>query len=304
MPITLANPAPLLAAVGLVLALSSSFPAIALALRDFDPLPLAALRLSMAALVALTLLSRSRWPRLGRQQLGVIVIGGLLTGSGFVLGNAGQLTVSIGAASVLLSTQPMFMVLIAVLLFREPFARRNWLGLALAMAGLLLVASGQPGGLQFGAGTTLLLAAAIGNAVLALLQRPLLAVFDPLRLSAMLFVAAAVWLLPWLSQGLSQATEARAGSLAAVVYLALVPTFVGQLCLAHAIRSLGAARTGTLFYLIPVSALGIAWVGIGQQPELGTILGGGVALAGVLLATRRAAARPAAPEPDTARVPP
>jgi drug/metabolite transporter (DMT)-like permease len=294
--------APVLAATGLVLALASSFPAIALALRDFDPLPLAAVRLTLAATVAVVLLSRQSWPRPGRRELAIIALGGLLTGSGFVLGNAGQLTVSIGAASVLLGTQPLYMVLIAVLLFREPFARRNWIGLALAVAGLVMVATGQPGGLQFGAGTTLLIGAAVGNAVLALLQRPLLARYDPLRLSGMLFVAGAIWLSPWLGQGLGQAAAAAPGSLAALVYLALIPTFVGQLCLAYTIRSLGAARAGTLFYLIPVVALIVAWIGLGQRPEVGTVLGGAIALAGVLLATRRAPA-PVAPSPTEASGP-
>jgi drug/metabolite transporter (DMT)-like permease len=281
--------APALASIGLVLALASSFPAIALALRDFDPLPLAALRLSLAAVVGLALLWRGPWPRLNGQQVMMIAVGGLLAGSGFVLGNAGQLTVSIGAASVLLGTQPLYMVLIAVLLFREPFARRNWLGLFLAVAGLGMVATGQPGGLQFGAGTTLLIGAALGNAVLALLQRPLLRVLEPLRLSGLLFVTAAIWLLPWLPRGFVQAAEAAPGSLAAVVYLALIPTFAGQICLALTIRHLGAARAGTLFYLIPAAALVVAWAGLGQRPELATVTGGGIALAGVLLATRRPA---------------
>lgn len=299
---------PLLAAAGLVLALSSSFPAIALALRDFDPLPLAALRLTVAASVALVLMARGPWPRPTRRQVPALALAGLLTGSVFVLGNAGQVTVSIGAASVLLGTQPLYMALIAVLLFAEPFGRRNWLGLGLAAAGLGVVATGQPGGLAFGAGTTLMIAAALGGAVLALLQRPLLAQYTPLRLSAMLFVIAALWLSPWLAQGVAQARQAAPGALAAVVYLALVPTFVGQLCLAHALRLLGAARAGALFYLIPVVALLIAWIGLGQRPEAATILGGAVALGGVLLATRRprggpSAAPPAAPAPQPTPLP-
>lgn len=276
-----------LAAAGMVLALASSFPAIALGLRDFDPLPMAALRLWLAAVAGLGLLALGARVRPSRREVGLIAAGGLLSGLGFVLGNSGQLTVSIGAASFLLGMQPLYIALFGVLLFREVFTARNWLGLGLAVAGLVLVALGQPGGLRFGAGVVLLIGAAISGAAAALVQRPLVAAFDPLRTSALIFLAGAAWLTPWLAQGLGQAARAEAGSVLAVLYLAVVPTFAGQLGLAYSIRYLGVARAGMLFYLIPVTAMAIAWAGLGQRPEAVTLLGGAVLVAGVALATRR-----------------
>lgn len=276
-----------LAAAGMVLALASSFPAIALGLRDFDPLPMAALRLWLAAVAGLGLLALGARVRPSRREVGLIAAGGLLSGLGFVLGNSGQLTVSIGAASFLLGMQPLYIALFGVLLFREVFTARNWLGLGLAVAGLVLVALGQPGGLRFGAGVVLLIGAAISGAAAALVQRPLVAAFDPLRASALIFLAGAAWLTPWLAQGLGQAARAEAGSVLAVLYLAVVPTFAGQLGLAYSIRYLGVARAGMLFYLIPVAAMAIAWAGLGQRPEAVTLLGGAVLVAGVALATRR-----------------
>lgn len=291
----------LLAAGLMVLALASSFPAIAIGLRGFDPLPMAALRLTLAALAGIAILALGAGLRPTRREWLLIAAGGLLSGLGFVLGNTGQLTVSIGAASFLLGMQPLYIALFGVLLFGELFTGRNWLGLALAVAGLVLVSLGQPGGLRLGAGVVLLIGAAVSGAAAALVQRPLVAAFNPLRTSALIFLAAAVWLSPWLLEGLAQAARAETGPLLAVLYLAVVPTFAGQLGLAYSIRYLGVARAGMLFYLIPVAAMAIAWAGLGQRPEAVTLLGGAALVAGVALATRRRPAAPPAAEPAPAR---
>ncbi|MCC5972094.1 MAG: DMT family transporter [Pararhodobacter sp.] len=275
-----------LAAAGLVLSLASSFPAIAIALQSYEPLPLAALRLTLAALAGVFFLVVTLPQGIDMRAAVKVIAAGLLVSAAFVLGNTGQLTVSIGAASFLLGMQPLYMALFSVLLLREVFGPRNWLGLGVSFAGLALISVGQPHGLQFGAGATLLVAAALSNAASALVQRPLLVVFNPLRLSALIFIAGAFWLSPWLAQGIRQLSVAPVGPTLAVVYLALVPTFAGQICLAYTIRFLGVARAGVMFYLIPVVATAIAWIGLGQRPELATIAGGACILVGVVLASR------------------
>jgi len=275
-----------LAATGLVLSLASSFPAIAIALQSYEPLPLAALRLTLAAIAGVVFLVVTRPQRIDGRSAVLVMAAGLLVSAAFVLGNTGQLTVSIGAASFLLGMQPLYMALFSVLLLREVFGPRNWLGLGVSLAGLALISVGQPAGLQFGAGATLLVGAAVSNAAAALLQRPLLAIFDPLRTSALIFIAGAFWLSPWLVQGIQQLSAAPVAPTLAVVFLALVPTFAGQICLAYTIRFLGVARAGVMFYLIPVVATVIAWVGLGQRPELATLAGGACVLVGVVLASR------------------
>lgn len=275
---------PALAVAGTVITWAGSFPAIGMALRDIEPLPMASVRFAIASLLCIAWLAWRRPRGIAGRDLVTLGVCGLLGIALYnILLNSGQTTVSAGAASFIVNTQPMFMAILAVIFLREPFNGWAWFGTTVGFAGLALIAWGQPGGLQFGAGSSLILGAALSAAAFSVMQRPLFARIEPLTVTAIVLLAGAVILTPWLPQGIEQFGKAGAEAKMSVIFLAIAPAAIGQLCWSFAIKAYGAARAGQFLYLIPPLATLLAWATLGDVPQWTTIAGGIAAMAGVLL---------------------
>lgn len=279
---------PVLAVAGTVITWASSFPAIGMALTGFDPLPMAAVRFALAALLAIAWLAWRRPPRFSGKDLATLAVSGVIGIALYnILLNLGQTTVSAGAASFIVNSQPMFMAILAVVFLKEAFNRWAWLGTAIGVLGLATIAWGQPGGLHFGAGSSLILGAAVAAAVFSVMQRPLFARIDPLTVTASVLLAGAIALLPFLPRGISQFATASADARGAVIFLAIAPAAIGQVSWSYAIRHYGAARAGQFLYLIPPLATLIAWLVLGDRPLLTTVLGGLATITGVVIVNTR-----------------
>ncbi len=275
---------PSLAVAGPVLSWAASFPAISYALREIEPLPLAATRFALASLLALAWLAWNRPKSMPAKDYGIVAICGVLGIAVYnVLLNSGQTTVSAGAASFIVNTQPLFMAGLAVVFLKEAFTRWSWIGTILALGGVAIIAAGQRGGLSFGTGASLILGAAFCAAVFSVLQRQLFARSGPLHVTACVLIVGAIAMLPWLPAGAVQFGAASAKTIAAVVFLAVVPAAIGQTCWTYALKSFGAARAGQFLYLIPPTAVLLAWAGLGEVPHWTTLTGGTLALAGVIV---------------------
>lgn len=279
-----ASPVALLAVLTTIVTWAAAFAAIGVALREIAPLPLAAVRFALAALPALAWLAWRRTARPSARDAAIIALSGLLGIATYnVLLNLGQTTVSAGAASFIVNTQPIFMALLAVLFLRERFAPRAWFGAMIGLAGVAIIAHGQPGGIRLGSGWLYILGAAAAAAAYSVLQRPILTRAHPLDLAAAVLLAGAVALLPWLPSGLQGFAEAGPQTRAAVVFLAVAPAAIGQTCWTVAIAAYGAARAGQFLYLVPPTAVAITWAWLGEAPTWLTLAGGCLAMAGVLV---------------------
>jgi drug/metabolite transporter (DMT)-like permease len=289
------NAAAAAAALFTVFVWALAFPLTRIALGQFEPLPLAAIRFGIAALLILGWLAwqRPAVPPL-RDGLRFALCGLIGIAIYNALFNAGQQTVSASAGSFILNTGPVLTAILATLFLGERFTRWGWGGAALGFAGVGIIVAGQPGGLSFGSGAVLIFGAAAAQAVFFVLQRPLVQRYGALASTAYSLLAGSLMLTPWLGQGLTTLTRPgiAAPAVVAVVSLAIFPAVLGYAAWSHAIGHFGAARSATFLYLVPPAATALAFGISGEVPGAMTIVGGLIAVAGV--AVVNAKGRPAA----------
>ncbi|WP_186249976.1 DMT family transporter [Burkholderia gladioli] len=267
-----------------VLSWASAFPFIRIGLHELSPMQLAAARFATAAVLVLGWLAWRRPRRPSARDAMAFALSGLLGIAGYnALLNTAELSVAPGAAAFIMSTSPIVTAILSTLFLREKLNRWGWAGSLFSFAGIGLIASGQPGGLALGSGTTLILLAAAGSAVYFVLQRRLIPVYGPLACTAYTLLAGAVLLLPWLPGALRSlaAPGALHAALPAVLVLGIFPAALGYASWTFALSHFGPARATHFLYLVPAAAMGLSIFMTGEQPGLATLGGGSIAIAGV-----------------------
>jgi len=275
------------AAAGTVLLWASAFPAISVAVRGLGPAGLAVTRLTVAsAVLALAApLMRVRRPKLG--DLPLIALCGLAGMTGYqLLLNAGERVVPAGTASLLVATAPVYASLLAVAFLGERSSRRRWAGSAVALAGTALIAASH--GLGFGASALVVLGAAVLQGVFHTAQKPLLARYTGFEVTAYAMWAGTLFILPWTGSLLralwGPGAHAGAAAIGSAVFLGVAPSAAGFVLWAYAMARMDVGRVTVSLYLVPAAAIGIALVWLGQVPGPAELIGGAIALAGVMLA--------------------
>lgn len=209
--------------------------------------------------------------------------------------NAGERTVSAGAASLLVNTTPVFTVLLAAIFLGDRLGNRGMVGMAVAFCGAVLVSIGTSLGTGVGLGGSLtlelgaifVLAAAVAQAVYFIIQKDMLGRFGALELTTASTLCGCLMLSIFTPQLFESFTHAPRAATLVALYLGIGPSAGAYLGWAHIVSKLPVSRAVTLLYLVPVLAYGLGWTLLGETPNVLSVVGGVTTIAGVALVHRR-----------------
>ena len=287
-----------------VTAWASAFPAIRRAVTILDPGELVVGRLLVASaglgvLMAPRLRRRGVPPAADLRRLFVV---GLLGVSGYqFLLNTGARTVSAATAAVLVNLAPVVAALFAPVLVGERLSRRQWLGVALAFGGSVVVATTEGGGFRLSWGAVAVFGSAVVAGLFVLRQKPLLEHYDALEVTGWATILATVPALVFLPGFLAEvATPEGAEVWPYLLWLGIGSSVVGYVLWAAGLRRTAATRASMALYLVPPIAALLAWWWLDEPLTLALAVGAAVSLTGVRLATAgaRAVARSSAAHPE------
>ncbi len=283
-----------LAAVAVTLLLwASAFVAIRHLGHSFSPgaLSLGRLLIGSVALGAV-LLSRG-WTAPSRADwLRLVLIGLLWFGIYNVALNAGERRVDAGTAAMLIQVSPVLVAVLAAVFLRESATAMLGIGLVIAFAGVVLIATSTSGSASHDpVGVLLCLVSAAAYAVSLVLQKPLVSRLPAIEVTAVACAVGALACLPFAGSLVHAAAAASTGDLLWVVYLGVFPTAIAFSTYAFALSSMTAGNLSVTTYLVPPITVLMSWVFLSEVPPAMAYVGGALCLVGVALARRRPRAR-------------
>jgi drug/metabolite transporter (DMT)-like permease len=277
--------------LALVAMWGSAFMFTGIAVRGFSPTELVAIRLGIAAvlLTGLVLVRGHRFPWTRRFWLFSLAIS--LAGNcvPFWLISFGQQRIDSGLAGILMGIMPLTTMVLAHFFVRgERLNRIKAIGFGIGFAGLVALIGPEALLELRGEGTELLhQLAVLGGAIcyaintIVARHRP---PADPLVAAAGVMLAGSAIMLP--IGGASASTQLLAAPpvpLAAMLALSIVATAIATVVFLKLVATAGPSFTSFINYLIPVWALLMGVIFLGEEPSVRVVLALALILAGIAL---------------------
>ena len=165
--------------------------------------------------------------------------------------NAGEVVVPAGPASFIIASVPVFSTLLAVIFLRERLTLPGWVGVVISFCGVALISLGTGAGFTFQPAALFIVAAAIGESIYFVLQKPYLGRISGLQLTTYTIWTGTACMLVFLPGLVRQVQTAPVEATLAVVYLGIFPAAIGYVLWAYALSRADVSRVTSTLNLSP-----------------------------------------------------
>lgn len=277
-----------------------SFLFMRIAAKDFGSFALVEMRLALGALILSPFLFRVKAQLTRSHWLRLLGIGVINSAAPFVLFAWAAQRAPAGVVAISNATVVMFTSLVAFMLYGEKISKRSALGLAAGFIGVAVLASGKTSGGS-------VLPAAMAGTFASILYgfggnftRRYLGDLPPSAVAAGTVLCAAIVVAPLAAATWPTASIPPLSWLSAIL-LGVLCTGLAYLLFYRLLYRIGAPRTSTVTYLVPLFGVIWAWVFLSEPLTLTMAVAGALILGGVALSQRRAPSPQAAVEQVTAK---
>lgn len=275
----------LLAIILTIIPWASAFVGIRAGLQEYSPGHLTLLRFLVASLVMLVYALLVRMPLPERRDWPALFVLGFLGITTYHTAlNYGQVTVQAGPAALIIAVGPIFTALMSYFYLHERLSGLGWLGIAIAFSGIALIAVGKSGhGFSFDPNALLIVVSALVTSIYFVFQRPLVRKYNPLYFTAYSIWAGTLPLLLFWPGLVSELRTASAQATWSIIYLGVLPGGLSYFTWNYALSRVPPSRVTSFLYISPVLATLMAYLWLGEVPALLALVGGAVALVGVVV---------------------
>jgi len=265
----------------------------------WPPLTIVTARVGLAAigLWAIILFRRLSLPKTAEHWTALFIVGAINNALPFCLITWGQTQISSGLASILNATTPFFTVLIAgVLLADEKFSRNKIFGVIVGIVGTIILIGPEALGGMTGStmGQLAVMGAALSYALAGVFARrfkrwgisPLMIATGQVTMAAFMLLPIMLYVdQPWTLPILP------GYALGAMLGLALISTVLAYILYFRLISSAGATNAALVTFLIPVSAILLGIVILGESFTLLQAAGMALIAVGLIIMDGRLASK-------------
>ncbi len=279
-----------------VIVWGASFIATKIALWELSPLTVIWLRTGMGvAVLGIAVPLRREFFLPKRDDLRFFILLGAL---GITLHQwlqaAGLVTALASTTAWIVAAIPLVIALVSRIVLDEPLRRKHLMGIVIGALGVLLVVSrgdwhllargafGAPGDILVGLST-------ITWALFSVYSRK--GLYRHRAAPMMLYVMGSGWIfctIPWvLTDGPAEITRLSVEGWGAMLFLGILCSGLAYIFWYDALKALPVAQVGSMLYVEPLITMFVAASILGEPVTLAVLLGGGVTLLGVRIATLR-----------------
>ena len=244
---------------------------------------------------------RAHWPVIRRNWKTIAWLGFWGTGLHNMFAYLGLHYTTATNGVILNSSIPIMIIVLGWLIYRDTITRVQALGVGISMLGVLAILTRGDASvlasLQLNKGDLIVLVGMVFWAAYTVFLRMKPAELPGLAMLACCGVVGVAILLPLfliemaLLDGHVAFTPA---TVTAMLYVGVFPSFVGYVFWNRAVAEVGSNVAGIFVHLMPVFGSLLAWIFLGERPQLFHIVGIALILAGIALTTR---GKRAVPEP-------